>query len=285
LSSPWKHKKDDSLPFLDVLVTKEQNGTLGRTVYRKPIHMDLYLHAESHHHPSQKHAVLASLINWAKTVYDTESLNSEIQHIKVFRHNGYSRADFNRAVYHENKTTAGKEKAKATGVVILPFQHTTSYRISRLLGRFNIKAVHIPFDKTGKGRPRTECHAVYSISCECVKVYVGPTGRSVETRCKEHTRYLCLYQLDKSAVAERSIGLGRQIKFKNTEVLPKTARYMDRIVKEAIESRLDSNNINQEEGYKLSKAWNPAINILINSHTDNIGRGGQKEQRKKDSKD
>jgi hypothetical protein len=48
-----------SLTFLDVLVTKKPNGSLGHSVYRKPTHIDLCLHAKSHHHPSQKHAVLA----------------------------------------------------------------------------------------------------------------------------------------------------------------------------------------------------------------------------------
>lgn len=40
------------LPFLDVLVTKEEDGTLGHTVYRKPTNTNRYLNADldSHHH-------------------------------------------------------------------------------------------------------------------------------------------------------------------------------------------------------------------------------------------
>jgi hypothetical protein len=38
--------------------------------------------------------------------------------------------------------------------------------------------------------------------------------------------------------------------------------YMDQVIKKAWrEICLHSNNINQEEGFKLSQAWNPAINI------------------------
>jgi hypothetical protein len=95
------------------------------------------------------------------------------------------------------------------------------------------------------------------------KVYAGQTGRSIETRCKEHTRYVCLYKPDKSAVAEHSTELGHRIKFKNTEVLAKTARH---IVNEATEVRIHPNNINRGEGCKLSKERNPAINIL--KHTE-----------------
>jgi hypothetical protein len=73
-----KMEENGMLPFLDVLVTKKPDGSLGHTVYRKPAHTDLYLHAKSHHHPSQKHAVLTTLINRAKTTCDTKSLNAEI---------------------------------------------------------------------------------------------------------------------------------------------------------------------------------------------------------------
>jgi hypothetical protein len=84
---------------------------------------------------------------------------------------------------------------------------------------------------------------VYRIPCKCGKVYIGQTGRSTETRCKEHTRHLLyLYQPQKSAVAEHSIEWGHQIKFKDTEVLTKIAGYIDRLIK-ATEIRLHPNNI------------------------------------------
>jgi len=47
-------EKDKKLPFLDVLITKKADNTLNHQVYRKPIHTDRYLHAESYHHPAQK---------------------------------------------------------------------------------------------------------------------------------------------------------------------------------------------------------------------------------------
>jgi hypothetical protein len=97
---------------VDVLVTKKPDGLLGYTVYWKPTHADLYLHAKSHHHSSQKHAVLTTLINRAKSICDTKSLNAEIRHLReAFRQNGNSGAYFNRTVYHIKKT----EKEKLIG--------------------------------------------------------------------------------------------------------------------------------------------------------------------------
>ena len=50
-----------SIPFLDVLVTIKEDGTLGHQVFKKKTHTDSYLHAESYHHPAQKFGVLNTL--------------------------------------------------------------------------------------------------------------------------------------------------------------------------------------------------------------------------------
>jgi hypothetical protein len=52
----------------------------------------------------------------------------------------------------------------------------------------------------------------------------------------------------------QSHGTGLWIKFHETEVLAKTSGVMNRLVKEPIEIGLRLNNINREEGFKLSKA-------------------------------
>ena len=46
-----------SLPFLDTLVTIEQDNTFNTSVYRKPTHTDQYLHWDSNHHITAKQSV------------------------------------------------------------------------------------------------------------------------------------------------------------------------------------------------------------------------------------
>jgi hypothetical protein len=75
-------EKNSSLPFLDVLVNRQYDGSLGHTVYRKPTHTDLYFHAISEHHPAQKRAILSALINQARTICDSGSLEEEMEHLK-----------------------------------------------------------------------------------------------------------------------------------------------------------------------------------------------------------
>jgi hypothetical protein len=48
-------------------------------------------------------------------------------------------------------------------------------------------------------------------------------------------------------------------------------RYMDRIVRQAIEIELHSNNINREGGFCLSKSWKPLIGSLkLSGHDPRI---------------
>lgn len=44
---------NNSLAFLDDLVIKNLNGTVGHKMYRKPTHTKRYLNGESHHYPTQ----------------------------------------------------------------------------------------------------------------------------------------------------------------------------------------------------------------------------------------
>ncbi|XP_011858342.1 PREDICTED: uncharacterized protein LOC105555901, partial [Vollenhovia emeryi] len=49
-------EQNSQIPFLDVLVRRNEDGTLSHNIYRKPTHTDRYLHANSHHHPAQKNS-------------------------------------------------------------------------------------------------------------------------------------------------------------------------------------------------------------------------------------
>jgi hypothetical protein len=98
---------------------------------------------------------------------------------------------------------------------------------------------------------------VYRIPCECGKVYIGQTGHSVDTRLKEHQWHICLEHPDKSAIAEHTVDLGHCIQFHKTSILAAKTRYMDSIIREAIEIELHPKNMNREVGFCLSKSWKP----------------------------
>ncbi|GJQ81435.1 hypothetical protein Trydic_g14592 [Trypoxylus dichotomus] len=57
---------DNRIPFLDVLVHKQCDGTLRTTVYKKPMHTGQYLHFESKHPHNVKLGVAECLYNRAR---------------------------------------------------------------------------------------------------------------------------------------------------------------------------------------------------------------------------
>ena len=69
-----KPKEDGSMPFLGILVTPQEDGTLTTCAYRKPTPTDLYLQWHSHHSLSCKFSVINILIHRAKTVCSNPEL-------------------------------------------------------------------------------------------------------------------------------------------------------------------------------------------------------------------
>ena len=56
-------REDGSMPFLDILIRPNEDGSLSTTVYRKPTHTDLYLQWDSHHTIPSKYSVIGTLHN------------------------------------------------------------------------------------------------------------------------------------------------------------------------------------------------------------------------------
>jgi hypothetical protein len=113
-------EQDRTLLFLDVLVSRGLDGTLGHTVYRKSTRTDLCLHAKSEHHPAKKRAILNTLIRLAKTLCDPDSLGKEVQHLRYTfqKKNGYSKSEIGRALHPKQKPEL--KSNKPTGIAVLP---------------------------------------------------------------------------------------------------------------------------------------------------------------------
>ncbi|XP_046395746.1 uncharacterized protein LOC124163008 [Ischnura elegans] len=142
-------EENNRLPFLDVLVSRRTDGTLGHSVYRKPTHTDLYLHGRSHHHPSQRMAVMKSLFHRAVCISDKDSLAPELKRLrKTFQQNGYDERQISKALKRTiSKTNSRREDGERddrTAKACLPYISSVSGKVARILKRFNIQAIHKP---------------------------------------------------------------------------------------------------------------------------------------------
>jgi hypothetical protein len=81
-------------------------------------------------------------------------------------------------------------------------------------------------------------------------------------------RHIRFDRPEKSAVAEHSINAGHMIDFNNVSALDRASGYMDRLVKEAIQIRLNHKNFNRDGGFTMSRAWNPVTKLLFTHNHD-----------------
>ena len=215
-------EEEQSIPFLDVRVTKTANGHLSHQVYRKPTHTDRYLNYRSFHHPSVLQSVSSTLIRRAHDLSDEQHLQGELQHIKttLTNYNGYPA--------HKIKVPPKRPPSptKPTATVILPYMGTTSHKLQRILKSANIQVRHRSTKKlhsalhTHKDRkPKDSQPGIYKIPCECGKVYIGETGRSFSTRLKEHKTCQRRNELEKSAIVKHAQQHQHKIKWEDSHLI------------------------------------------------------------------
>ncbi|XP_046384639.1 uncharacterized protein LOC124154910 [Ischnura elegans] len=186
-------EKDRRIPFLDVMVNKRIDGSLGYEIHRKPTHTDRYLNAFSHHHTSQKASLVATLLHRAYKLSDGESLAKEKEHLMTtLKRNGYNRQMILKRTTQVEKRnrTLDKEKQpneKPERYATIPYVAGTSEKIFRILKKKNIvtrfkcvikinQIIPKPKDKI----PNNLNEGVYRIPCSCGKAYIGETCRSMK---------------------------------------------------------------------------------------------------------
>ena len=100
---------------------------------------------------------------------------------------------------------------------------------------------------------------VYRIPCECGKIYIGETGKSMHERIKEHDRDIRLARTQTSAVSEHAHKTGHYPLWNEVKFIDRDPHMYTRRVKEAIHIRLHPDNINRDSGIEIPEAWMPTI--------------------------
>ena len=203
-------ERDGSLPFLDTLLTRREDGTINTSVYRKPTHTDRYLQYTSHHPGYVKRGVVSCLFHRARTVAAGEEVSREEEHLcEVLRSNGYPEHVFRSAALQRERRQ--EETTKYT--ICLPYVSGVSEDLRRVCRRFDIRSVFTTVSTLRKHLTRVKDRdpllrksgVVYNIPCSsCSMQYIGETRRALETRLKEHQAATRRGELERSALAEHA---------------------------------------------------------------------------------
>ena len=255
-------ENDKKLAFLDILVIRNPDHTLGHTVYRKSTHTDKYLNGRSHHHPSQLATVGKTLFQRAQGICDDHHLHVELQHVKrVLRDN-------NLQVPRPHRRNRVKPATVERQPAVLPYVKGVTDKIGNILKRASIKTYFKPPKKINQFLRPVKCNipfqdaGVYKLDCDCGLSYIGQTKRSIGTRLKEHIADVKHRRANKSAVCEHSLDQPNHfIRFDRPQILARENRYVPRMLREAIEIKKHP-NFNREDGWKLPPAWDPIINKI-----------------------
>nr|XP_032511983.1 uncharacterized protein LOC116766284 [Danaus plexippus plexippus] len=265
---------NNSLAFLDILVVRNPDNTLGHTVYRKPTHTDRYLNGYSHHHPIQLATVGKSLLQRAQHLCDADHLEAELQHVK------HALTINNLPVPRQHRKKHLKPPTVERQPAILPYVKGVTDRIGNILKKVSIKTIYKPHKKVSqflrpiKSNIPLQQAGVYKLDCDCVLSYIGQTKRSIGTRVKEHISDIKNRRASKSAVCEHTMDKpGHYIRFDKPQILAREDKYIPRLIREAIEIKKHP-NFNREDGWNLSNTWDPVLKN-IKSHVRNHTAGPQ----------
>jgi hypothetical protein len=181
--------------------------------------------------------------------------------------NGYSRRLGRMAFHKASKRALIKKESRERRLgVHLPYIQGTTDKIARILKRYDIPSTFRPLNTIRNSlrsvkdpvNPK-DMKGVYLIPCSCGTPYIGETGRSIHQRICEHAADLRHGRSKSSALAEHVEKTKHQVCIEETKVVAKVAQFHHRKFREAIEIEKRPNNLNRDDGWKISRCWIPAL--------------------------
>ncbi len=100
---------------------------------------------------------------------------------------------------------------------------------------------------------------VYKIDCSCGKSYIGETGRSLQTRLKEHGADIKNERSRSFALAEHLSKTKHHVLLESASIIAKEEHQHKRKIREALEIIKHPHNLNRDNGMEISGSWLPLI--------------------------
>lgn len=193
---------DNKLPFLDMLLIRQNNQTVKTQWYQKPIASGRFLNYLSYHPMSQK---LNMATNLAKRVYLLSTDLDDQAKVKIIdeqlKINDYPKALRHRIANRMNESRNDCSQTQLENLQYtyrsIPFIPHLSSKLDRVLkqeygnirlAKYNIKTVNDMFTRVKDAVPLDhQTNVIYTIPCQnCSASYVGMTTNRLKTRIEGH---------------------------------------------------------------------------------------------------
>ena len=266
-------RADGSMPFLDALVTPQDDGSLATTVYRKPTHTNQYVQWDSHHAISNKFSIISSLLHRAKNICSSQQLldeeHSTIQ--QALLQCNYPNWAINRTKLKMNtpksNNRSNSNKTINKGHITVSYEEGLSESVKNICKRYGIE-VHLKSGKSIKDElvaPKDKDHLtkksgiIYRYKCdrlECDEEYIGETSRTFGERYKEHLKA-------PSPIYDHYNISGHNVTLNNFSIVGREEQNLSRLIKESMFIRVNNPSLNKNIGkYHLPHIWDE---VLINN--------------------
>ena len=266
-------RNDGSMPFLDILVTPKEDGSLSISVFRKPTHTDVYLQWDSHHTISSKYCVAGTLYHRAKTISSGPQLQKKeedhlcqalqkcrypiwaINRVRIKSQNPSRSKSRNNNIQTGQKTTNNKNIH-----MVVPYQQGLSERIKNTCQKYGVQ-VHFKGGQTIKDllmNPKdkdpiiNKSGVIYRYKCSedgCKEEYIGESARTLAERFKEH-------QKSPSPIHDHCNISGHKATINNFTIIGREDQNLTGAIKEALFIRVNDPSLNRNIGkYHLPHIW------------------------------
>ena len=268
---------DGSLPFLDILISPDEEGKLITSVYRKPTHTDQYLQWDSHHPISAKYSVVGTLYHRAKTISsNSEKLHQEDDHLtRALGDCKYPRWALNRVKMKMNNPTKTQKKKKnehsqpnnPRPYITVPYYRGLSESVKKKCSNYGVQVYfkggstikNLLMAPKDKDPMMKKSGVIYSYKCgrvDCDEEYIGESSRTFAERFKEH-------QKAPSPIFDHHTITGHDISVDHFNIVGKEENNLKRAIKEALYIRVNNPSLNRNVGkYHLPHIWDEFLDNI-----------------------
>lgn len=262
------------LPFLDLYIERNPNGSIAFDIYRKPTSTERYITNESNHHPTHKLAAFNCMAHRLCNVpLSKEKFVIEKQRIHhIASLNGYKSARIDWLINKHKRSAEIKNvssllpltenKKRCSMLYHQPYHNDISKcfaKVDLLVAPKSNNKVNSLLKSSKDFVPLINRPGIYIAKCEtenCDACYVGQTRRELKVRGNEHLKCYENNTPSRSAIAEHALDADHHFTL-DSFTLIENEQHANRLnVLESIHIHLNRDNaLNRDDGPHLSPLY------------------------------